>query len=56
MRGEQTNRSSTLTACLGSPPHARGTELVVDVSETAAGITPACAGNSDRTRVYVDGK
>ena len=50
LRGEQCLNSSITIAIVGSPPLARGTVNGNEVSMDAAGITPACAGNSDKAR------
>ena len=58
MRGEQAKRVDPSIEDIGSPPHARGTEVRVDQLADDGGITPACAGNSDsrpiRTDCYAD--
>ena len=46
MRGEQLARSSFRTRSSGSPPHARGTVVLLYVGGALNRITPACAGNS----------
>ena len=53
MRGEQSAMPSSVVCKAGSPPLARGTGNFVNISGTAQGITPACAGNS-RHWLFVD--
>ena len=45
LRGEQYISPSQSTISLGSPPLARGTELVSTLAPLSYRITPACAGN-----------
>ena len=58
LRGEQYRIRPELRSVEGSPPLARGTVVAVCIARPAAGITPACAGNSTRrmtkTRIYRD--
>ena len=52
MRGEYF-RDGYIAACEeGSPPHARGILRSSRPALTWPGITPACAGNTDRDRVF----
>ena len=51
MRGEQYQREALLTCSIGSPPLARGTVARRKVKLLFGGITPACAGNSDKWRI-----
>ena len=46
MRGEHDERAVAARHDRGSPPHARGTRLVLHRQYLAAGIIPACAGNT----------
>ena len=50
MRGEHGDVESSSTIQTGSPPHARGTHALDVVAGAVAGITPACAGNTPRSR------
>ena len=45
MRGEQSTLCSSPNSSRGSPPLARGTELLALTDAADVGITPACAGN-----------
>ena len=51
MRGEQKNSNQVNVITLGSPPLARGTVARRKVKLLFGGITPACAGNSDKRRI-----
>ena len=51
MRGEHTAGSAIWAACRGSSPHARGTQVHPHTRPLAEGIIPACAGNTDVTRM-----
>ena len=51
MRGEHIGWMDHPVACLGSPPHARGTLHAVGKESLLARITPACAGNTTYTRM-----
>ena len=48
MRGEQVGKIAHVCPQLGSPPLARGTVRILEDNGTYVGITPACAGNSNR--------
>ena len=48
MRGEKKGKLVSRPPFLGSPPHARGKESFVICRLPYFGITPACAGKSDR--------
>ena len=48
MRGEQAVRRSVIFPFVGSPPLARGTDLLGEGGLFEKGITPACAGNRKR--------
>ena len=50
MRGEQSISFCSVGMNLGSPPLARGTVAVPIAVTMSMGITPACAGNSQRDR------
>ena len=50
LRGEQFSCGHTATIELGSPPLARGTAAYLVSIISSAGITPACAGNSQSSR------
>ena len=52
LRGEQKYSSYIGTINAGSPPLARGTGRVADAAWRPCRITPACAGNRLRPRVY----
>ena len=45
--GEQAYLYEQEATSRGSPPRVRGTALFVQLRTPSAGITPACAGNSD---------
>ena len=47
MRGEQGRAFAPQKITAGSPPLARGTEVIVGGAGVLHGITPACAGNSN---------
>ena len=49
MRGEKSIHSFSTSTETGSPPLARGKEVVDHGAERTCGITPACAGKSRRT-------
>ena len=51
LRGEQISHPPHSTARAGSPPLARGTEIIQITNGAMKGITPACAGNSLATRL-----
>ena len=46
--GEQSTCRGRKVEFEGSPPRVRGTALLINLSKSGIGITPACAGNSDR--------
>ena len=46
MRGEQAISSQIWSDRSGSPPLARGTDVIIGIILVLHGITPACAGNS----------
>ena len=46
MRGEKHATFPTISPTLGSPPHARGKEVLDTMDGWARRITPACAGKS----------
>ena len=46
LRGEQALNATLTSLVAGSPPLARGTELIELTNQLNARITPACAGNS----------
>ena len=46
MRGEHSVQIDKNNAIKGSSPHARGTQRYGSTYEQAAGIIPACAGNT----------
>ena len=48
--GEQQVRLTFFVKRVGSPPRVRGTASAVDLFCEARGITPACAGNSQRVK------
>ena len=48
MRGEKPVQSQTSVQNMGSPPHARGKALCAVCTPRVDGITPACAGKSER--------
>ena len=50
MRGEKASKKAARWALIGSPPHARGKGGCGYDKESAARITPACAGKSLRDR------
>ena len=57
MCGEQPGGFLFSLMVLGSPPRVRGTAAPIPFLRLAAGITPACAGNSAfGTAVYVEPK
>ena len=51
MRGEQQVNDASVPVREGSPPHARGAELLMPGQPAGRGITPACAGSSSRFRI-----
>ena len=48
MRGEYPDGQPAITSSLGSPPLARGIQSFNSVYISSTGITPACAGNTQR--------
>ena len=46
LRGEQLSAFAHAAIFLGSPPLARGTDVIIGMIPVLHGITPACAGNS----------
>ena len=48
MRGEHNDLETKIGKLAGSPPHARGTQVMKMIEPTIARITPACAGNTCR--------
>ena len=55
MCGEQLQKKKMRQPVKGSPPRVRGTDHDVPHGKAAAGITPACAGNSQEAmRLGVD--
>ena len=48
LRGEYMSAASNITSAPGSPPLARGIQLIPGRRVSAIGITPACAGNTRR--------
>ena len=52
LRGEQPLRRLRKSASIGSPPLARGTVRSAVEDVNLAGITPACAGNSEKARRF----
>ena len=50
MRGEYPTIMLYLSINAGSPPLARGILCRIQVGEYGGGITPACAGNTDRSK------
>ena len=53
LRGEQEDWTGREIKAMGSPPLARGTGHALGLHIFAEGITPACAGNSLRLRLYL---
>ena len=52
MRGEHICPPPLMEEGLGSPPHARGTQRWQVPPYCLFGITPACAGNTDRRHIH----
>ena len=50
--GEQLAERTRIPTSDGSPPRVRGTVLLPDRAAFAAGITPACAGNSEWRSIH----
>ena len=48
MRGEHPDTLMVMLRAIGSPPHARGTRDLRRPAVAVRGITPACAGNTER--------
>ena len=46
MRGDGSSGVPNRAIAAGSPPHARGRQVVIGESATVGGITPACAGTA----------
>ena len=53
MRGEKNLQNPIKSRQTGSPPHARGKEVVLDEMGNPSGITPACAGKRMSVRTGV---
>ena len=53
MRGEHESNMDEIKELLGSPPHARGTLSGGAIGRYRIGITPACAGNTLRGRLFL---
>ena len=51
MRGEDAKLPGFAAIIRGSPPHARGRQVVNDTTGEVSGITPACAGKTSTRRL-----
>ena len=53
LRGEKRTRNLSVRSRLGSPPHVRGKEQMLQQAGRVWGITPAYAGKSDRADIIL---